>query len=149
MLDGLRDPGNAGTILRSAEAAACAGVLATTDTVDLYSPKVVRAAMGAHFALPVACDLIVAGHCRVAGRPQDVYVAEARTGAPYYEIDWTEPAALVIGNETEGPRPRRCTALRAACLFRCRAGPSRSTPPLRRASSYLKSVRQRYEQEGE
>lgn len=105
VLDGVRDPGNAGTILRSAQAAACAGVLATTDTVDLFSPKTVRAGMGAHFALPVACDLSWPAIAELLGG-RKTYVAEARTGAPYYEIDWAEPAALVIGNETEGARPQ-------------------------------------------
>jgi RNA methyltransferase, TrmH family len=105
VLDGVRDPGNAGTILRSAQAAGCAGVLATTDTVDLFSPKVVRAGMGAHFALPMACDLLWPA-IAVLLEGRRTYVAQARTGTPYYEIDWTEPSALVIGNETEGARPQ-------------------------------------------
>lgn len=111
VLDGVRDPGNVGAILRSAEASACAAVVTTPGSADLYSPKVVRAAMGAHVHLPLFADvpwprltMLLSGRA--------VYLAEARSGAPYYDIEWTQPAALVIGNETEGPRPeaqRRAT----------------------------------------
>ena len=53
VLDGLSDPGNLGTVLRTALAAGCVGVLLTPGSVDEYSPKVVRAAMGAHLRLPL------------------------------------------------------------------------------------------------
>jgi len=109
VLDGLRDPGNVGTILRSAEAGGCTAIVTTSDTVDLYSPKVVRAAMGAHFRLPLVYDLAWSSLATML-RGRAIYLAEARGGVPYYDVDWTQPAALIIGNETEGPRPeaRRC-----------------------------------------
>ena len=53
-LDGIQDPGNAGTILRTAAALGAAGVVALPGTVDLWNPKVVRGAMGVHFAFPLA-----------------------------------------------------------------------------------------------
>ena len=110
VLDGLRDPGNVGTILRTAEAAACVAVMATPDTADLFSPKVVRAGMGAHFRLPLfpECEWAQLNDL-LAGR--NVYLAEASGEIPYYTIDWTRPAALVVGSETEGFRP---DALRCA-----------------------------------
>lgn len=52
-LDGIQDPGNAGTILRTAAALGAAGVVALPGTVDLWNPKVVRGAMGVHFAYPL------------------------------------------------------------------------------------------------
>ena len=52
-LDGIQDPGNAGTILRTAAALGAAGVVALPGTVDLWNPKVVRGAMGVHFAHPL------------------------------------------------------------------------------------------------
>ncbi len=111
VLDALRDPGNAGTILRSAGAAGCAAVVTTPDSVDLYAPKVVRAAMGAHLRLPLLVDVPWAQLAPLlAGR--NVYLAEAGAGQPYYAIAWRQPAALVIGNETEGVRPdaQRCAS---------------------------------------
>ncbi len=114
VLDGLRDPGNVGSLLRSAQAAGCAAVVATPDTADLYSPKVVRAAMGAHVhgqVLEAPWERLTA---LLHGRA--IYLAEAGAGQPYYEIDWTRPTALVIGNETEGPRPeaQRCATGRVS-----------------------------------
>jgi TrmH family RNA methyltransferase len=115
ILDALRDPGNAGTILRTAEAAACAAVVTTQNSVDLYSPKVARAAMGAHLRLCLLPDLAWPHLARLlAGRA--VYLAEAGAGMPYYTVDWTQPAALVVGNETEGLRPeaQRCASGRVS-----------------------------------
>src|SRR5205823_10723189 len=57
ILDGLADPGNMGTILRTALAADVAEVLLTPNCVDCFNPKVVRAATGAHIALPVATNV--------------------------------------------------------------------------------------------
>jgi RNA methyltransferase, TrmH family len=115
VLDALRDPGNAGTILRTAEAAGCAAVVATTDSVDLYSPKVVRAAMGAHLRLALLTDIDWA-HLQPLLARRAVYLAEAGDGAPYFAIDWTKAAVLVIGNETEGLRPdaQRCASGRVS-----------------------------------
>ncbi|KAJ8347713.1 hypothetical protein SKAU_G00263020 [Synaphobranchus kaupii] len=55
--DNVRDPGNVGTILRSAAAAGCHSVLLTTGCVDVWEPKVLRAAMGAHFRIPIIPNL--------------------------------------------------------------------------------------------
>jgi len=100
ILDRVRDPGNLGTILRSAEAAGVGQVLLAPDTVDRYNPKVVRGAMGAHFRLP-AFDLsweAIAG--RVAGRA--VWLADAAGEVTYDAVDWTRPSALIIGGEAAG-----------------------------------------------
>ena len=107
ILDDLADPGNMGTILRTALAADVDEVLLTPNCVDCFSPKVVRAAAGAHVALPIATDLSwaaiaerVAIHC--ANTPR-VLLAEAGGKQTYYEQDLTEPFALIIGNEAHGP----------------------------------------------
>ncbi len=115
VLDSLRDPGNVGTILRSAQAAGCVAVLATPDTVDFYSPKVVRAAMGAHVRLPLLPDLPWHALERLLGG-RNIYVADAHAPTPYFAVDWTPPSALVIGSETEGPRPeaQRCATGRVS-----------------------------------
>ena len=101
LLDGLRDPGNLGTILRSALAARIQLVVTTAGTVDVYSPKVVRAAMGAHFSLNLLIDPpwpVI----EEALRGLYVWVAAPRQGTPYWQVDWRQPAALLIGSEAEG-----------------------------------------------
>lgn len=107
ILDDLADPGNMGTILRTALAADVDEVLLTAGCVDYYSPKVVRAAAGAHIALPVETDLSwsaieerVKAHCTAGPR---VLLAEAGSAHLYYEQDLTQPFALIIGNEAHGP----------------------------------------------
>jgi TrmH family RNA methyltransferase len=101
VVDGLRDPGNMGTILRSALAAGVELLITTVGTVDVYSPKVVRAAMGAHFRL----NLGVAQTWRAiedALQGMRLLVAKPREGAPYWAVDWRQPTALLIGGEAEG-----------------------------------------------
>jgi len=108
VLDDLADPGNMGTILRTALAADVQAVLLTPRCVDCFSPKVVRAAAGAHIALPVWPDLAwtaikerIARHC-AAGR---VFIAEASGSQPYYAENLSQPFALIIGNEAHGISP--------------------------------------------
>jgi TrmH family RNA methyltransferase len=113
ILDTLTDPGNLGTILRTALAADVERVLLTPDCADYYSPKVLRAAAGAHLVLPAEIDLSwaaieerVASHCQAFfGSDQTPYVllAEASSSVRYYDLDLTKPFALIIGNEAHGP----------------------------------------------
>jgi TrmH family RNA methyltransferase len=102
VLDGLRDPGNLGTILRSAEAAGVGEVLTVVGTVDVFGPKVVRGAMGAHFRLPIRADR---GWDEIRGRleQRQVLLADAQGETPYYEVDWSEPSVLIVGGEARGP----------------------------------------------
>jgi len=107
ILDNLSDPGNMGTILRTALAADVQEVLLTPGCVDCYSPKVVRSAAGAHVALPIESNVgweammeAVNSHC---GNQPRVLLAEAGGRHTYFEEDLTEPFALIIGNEAQGP----------------------------------------------
>lgn len=102
LADGIRDPGNLGTLLRSAQAVGVWGVLLGDGTVDAYNPKVVRAAMGALATLPVAkagtdeaIELLARAGCRVIA-------ADAQQGASLYGEDLRGRVAFVIGGETEG-----------------------------------------------
>ena len=106
ILDDLADPGNMGTILRTALATDVEEVLLTPNCVDCYSPKVVRSAAGAHVALPIELDLSwpviaqrVAVHCAEESR---VLLAESGSPSIYYEQDLKSPFALIVGNETHG-----------------------------------------------
>lgn len=98
VLDGVRDPGNAGTILRTAQAAGVDAVFVLKGTADVWSPKVVRAGMGAHFALPIREIQSIDELPPVA----QLLVAESAGGTPYYDIDWARPTALVVGGEAAG-----------------------------------------------
>lgn len=107
VLDDIADPGNMGTILRTALAADIDEVLLTPDCVDYDSPKVVRAAAGAHIALPVETEMAwtaiaqrVIVHC---GPDRRVLLAEAGSQHMYYEQDFTRPCVLIVGNEAHGP----------------------------------------------
>ena len=91
-----------GTLLRSAEAIDVAEVLCTTGTVDAYSPKVVRAAMGAHLRLALEQDLSWDATAERLSFVDHVYAADAEASMPYYAADWRQPSALIIGNEARG-----------------------------------------------
>ena len=100
ILDALTTPGNMGTILRTAGAAAVDAILLAPGCVDVYNPKVVRGAMGAHFRLPIHhldWDEIV-GYCT----PLAIWLSEAGEGIIYTEVDWQQASALIIGNEARG-----------------------------------------------
>ena len=100
ILDRLRDPGNLGTILRTALAAGVEQVLLAPGTVDWSNPKVVRSAMGAHLRLPVAEASWEAIAEEVSGC--ETWLAAAMGGKPYTEVDWARPAALIVGSEAHG-----------------------------------------------
>jgi len=101
VLDGLRDPGNLGTILRSALAAGVQLVVTTEGTVDVYSPKVVRAAMGAHFRLNLLLNLTWPAIEEALGGLR-LLLAKPQEGDIYWEVDWREPTGLLVGGEAEG-----------------------------------------------
>lgn len=101
-LDGVQDPGNVGTLLRSAEACGVDLVVALAGTADLWSPKVARAGMGAHFRLALLDDFDwPAALERLAPLPA-IYAATQDASLTYDQVDWRAPAALVVGNEANG-----------------------------------------------
>lgn len=99
----VRDPGNAGTVLRTADAAGVGAVVCCGGSVDPYNPKTVRASAGSIFHVPfvlaedaatVLAGLALSGHRRMG--------AVARGGEDYVRVDWSAPTALVLGNEAWG-----------------------------------------------
>ncbi|CCO07265.1 Uncharacterized tRNA/rRNA methyltransferase YsgA [Desulforamulus hydrothermalis Lam5 = DSM 18033] len=105
-VDGVQDPGNLGTIIRSADAAGADGVVLLKGTVDLYNPKTLRATMGSLFHLPVvtAADVKVTLDC-LAAAGITLVVGDPAGGQPIFQADLTGPLALVVGNEGSGPQP--------------------------------------------
>jgi TrmH family RNA methyltransferase len=99
----VRDPGNAGTVLRSAEAAGAAGVVCCRGSVDIFNPKTVRASAGSVFHVPV----VVGGDAvqvleQVGGWGLRRLGAAAHVGTDYATTDLSGPIALVMGNEASG-----------------------------------------------
>ena len=102
----VRDPGNAGTLLRTGEASGAAGVVAAGHSVDVFNPKCVRASVGALFHLPVAL-VPDAGEALAGLRSAGLWVIATAASAElaYDRCDLTGPIALLLGNEAAGLPP--------------------------------------------
>lgn len=108
----VRDPGNAGTVLRSAEAAGADGVVFCDGSVDVYNPKTVRSSAGSLFHVPV----VVGGDAlevleRIRGWGVTRLGTSSHAGADYSAVDLTRPIAVVLGNEANGLPPHVTAAL--------------------------------------
>ncbi|MGH2711001.1 MAG: TrmH family RNA methyltransferase, partial [Actinomycetota bacterium] len=103
VLCSVRDPGNAGTILRSADAAGATGIAFTKDSVDVYNSKAVRASAGSLFHLPIVreADPVELVEQMKDGGAQ-VLAADADGDVSVYEADLTRPTVLLLGNEAWG-----------------------------------------------
>jgi TrmH family RNA methyltransferase len=102
VVDGVRDPGNVGTLIRTAAAAGCAAVVTTAGAADAFSPKVVRAAMGMHFHVPVVADVSWDWLGPALSVLPAIYGTDMAGAVPYDGVDWNVGAALVIGHEDHG-----------------------------------------------
>ena len=100
LLEDVQDPGNVGTLLRSAAAAGAGHVLLSPSCAFAWSPKVVRAGMGAHFALNIVEGADLAAF--VAGFRGTSVALAANAKSSIYDIDLRAPAAIVVGNEGAG-----------------------------------------------
>jgi len=100
--DAIADPGNLGTLIRSAAAAGTSLILVSPNSVDPFHPRCVRAAMGAHFLVSIRSasgDEITA----IVGSLPLVALAVASGDVDYGHVDWNQPCAIVIGSEASGP----------------------------------------------
>lgn len=114
ILDGVADPGNAGTMIRTAAAAGVDGMVFPTGSVDPFSPKCVRAAAGALFATKIIVDVDVGAAIEAARSGGATVVATATGGTAYDEYDLTGRLAIVAGNEAWGiaePQRELCDAV--------------------------------------
>ncbi len=103
VLENLQDPGNVGTLLRTADSAGADAVLYTKGTADVYSPKVVRAAMGSLLHVPV-CKIESVSSVKPLCQAQGIRLwgAHLNGSAYYFDQDLSQPAAIMIGNEGSG-----------------------------------------------
>jgi len=102
-LTAVRDPGNAGSVIRVADAAGAQGVVMSSDSVDLFNPKVVRASVGSIFHLPISVGQELAetiSAAKAAG--MQVLAADANCVSLYGGVDLAKPTMWVFGNEAWG-----------------------------------------------
>lgn len=105
MLDNLQDPGNMGTIVRTAEGAGVTGVIMSRDCVDIYNPKTIRSTMGSIYRMPFyyAEDILKAIR-KIKDAGIKVYAAHLDGEKSYDEEDYAFSCAFLIGNEGNGLR---------------------------------------------
>ena len=103
LLDDIRDPGNLGTIMRTAEGAGMSAVIMGKGTADLFNPKTVRSTMGAIFRMPfVYVDDITEIIKQIKDNGYSVYGTAMKGSITYDMADYTKGAGIVIGNEANG-----------------------------------------------
>lgn len=103
VLETIQDPGNMGTIFRTAEGAGVTGIIMNSTCVDLFSPKVVRSTMGSIYRMPYA---VVSDLSAVVGNMANIgietYAAHLKGSKVYTDFDYNKPTAFFIGNEGNG-----------------------------------------------
>jgi len=111
----VRDPGNAGTVLRAADAAGATAVVFAAESVDPYNPKTVRASAGSLFHVPFTVRPDPAALARVFGAAGfRTFATVVRDGEDYASLDWSVPSAVFFGNESSGLDPALTARLDAA-----------------------------------
>lgn len=105
VLDNLQDPGNVGTILRTAEGAGVTGVILGRDSADIYNPKTIRSTMGSVYRVPFCYAEDIPGVLdRINGAGITTFAAHLEGKLDYDEPDYRKPCAFLIGNEGNGLR---------------------------------------------
>jgi TrmH family RNA methyltransferase len=99
--DGISNPGNLGSLMRSAEAFGVQALILAPGSVDAFNPKVVRGGMGVHLRLPIR--MMDWKQIRALLDGFRIWLAEAREGKPMETVDWGGRAALILGGEAAGP----------------------------------------------
>ena len=114
----MRDPGNAGAVIRVADAVGADGVLLSEDSVEIFNPKVVRASAGSLFHLPIAQDAnIITSMTDAQSRGMQVLVADASGVNLYTDVDLAKPTMWVFGNEAWGvPQDVRAQATQTVSI---------------------------------
>ncbi len=116
--DGIQDPGNLGTLFRTAAAANADAVLLMPGCADEFSPKVIRSGMGTHFRLPIIrMDWDQAEELLKKNENMRILAADSDGGVSCWETDMTGPTALIIGSEANGPCDRALELANARVLI--------------------------------
>ncbi len=102
ILDGIGDPGNVGTLIRTADAVGANGIVLTENSADAWSPKVVRASAGSVFHLPPTESEIAELLAKLQDENVPIIAAVAHDGEDCFHFSWPTKCALVLGHETRG-----------------------------------------------
>ncbi len=102
VLHEIRDPGNAGTLIRSADASGASAVIFTGQTVDPYNPKTLRATAGSIFRVPVVLASLEDAIAQLHSQGVRVWGTVVQGGSSSLEADLAKPSAVVLGNEAQG-----------------------------------------------
>lgn len=103
VLENLQDPGNLGTIVRTAEGAGVTGILLTSESVDIYNPKVIRSTMGSVYRMPFYyTENLQDSIGLLKQKGVRFYAAHLQGAVPYDQPDYAGPSAFMIGNESRG-----------------------------------------------
>lgn len=106
LVDAVQDPGNMGTMLRTADAAGLDAVILGKGCADAYNPKTVRSAQGAHFHIPVVRGELLFWVERLQDHEVPVYGTALERAISYKEVETTAAFALIVGNEGSGIHPQ-------------------------------------------
>ena len=102
-LDTIRDPGNVGTLIRTADAFGIDGVILSSDTVELYNPKVVRSTMGSIFHLPILDDVDLEKTLpKLKNKNFKIYGTDVKNGKDFEGLNYSGKICLLIGSEAKG-----------------------------------------------
>ena len=104
VMDSVQDPGNVGTIIRTADAAGCSGVILTKGSADIFNGKTVRSAMGALFHVPIIEEVETEDLLQFVKKNSIRTYAAAldKTAKTYFSCDFAKPTAMIFGNEGNG-----------------------------------------------
>jgi TrmH family RNA methyltransferase len=103
VLDSIQDPGNMGTIIRTADAAGATAVIVSKGCVDVYNPKVLRSTMGSIFHLPICyCEDILQTLQSLKDKGITLCAAHLNGSKSYYDLAYKDNIAIIVGNEANG-----------------------------------------------
>lgn len=103
LLENIQDPGNLGTIIRTAEGAGVTGIIMSTDTVDIYNPKTIRSTMGSIYRMPFIYEPdLTKIISELKERGITFYAAHLKNSTDYDQQDYQKSSAFMIGNEGSG-----------------------------------------------
>ncbi len=111
ILEDIQDPGNLGTMVRTAEGAGVDGIIMTKSTVDIYNPKTIRSTMGSIYRMPFMYTEDLLGVMKqLQERDVKLYAAHLRGNQYYHELDFKGGTAFLIGNEGNGLKEETAAA---------------------------------------